>query len=109
MFGAIMLASVGPAFLEPIIGNDHFREQMEYLHQAGETHTVLVLEVQRLLLQWYEAGDYGLGRGITAMPSMHVALCMLYFLTMTRLDKGLGLAFLKIGRAAGRERVCHDV
>src|SRR3546814_10705009 len=74
MFGAIMLASVGPAFLEPIIGNDHFREQMEYLHQAGETHTVLVLEVQRLLLQWYEAGDYGLGRGITAMPSMHVAL-----------------------------------
>lgn len=94
MISAIIFASVGPAFLEPIVGNDHFREQMEYLHKAAETNTVLVLEVQRLLLEWYQAADYGLGRGITAMPSMHVALCVLYFLAMNQIDKRLGLIFL---------------
>ncbi|KUO55435.1 MAG: hypothetical protein APF82_00130 [Sphingomonadales bacterium BRH_c42] len=94
MVAAVMLASVGPAFLEAITGNGHFREQMDYLQRANETHTVLVLEVQRLLLEWYQTADYGLGRGITAMPSMHVALCMLYFLVMNRVDWRLGVFFL---------------
>lgn len=72
-------ASVGPCFVEPILGNPYFREQMTYLHLANESYPVLVLDVQNQLLAWYRSGDYGLGRGITAMPSMHVALVTLYF------------------------------
>jgi len=94
IIAATSLASVGPVFLEPIIGDDYFREQMNYLNRANETHPVLVLDVQKNLLEWYEAQQYGLGRGITAMPSMHVALCMLYFLFAWELDKRLGWAFL---------------
>lgn len=77
-------ASVGPCFVEPILGNPYFREQMTYLHLANESYPVLVLDVQDQLLAWYRSGDYGLGRGITAMPSMHVALVTLYFLAFRK-------------------------
>ena len=93
MIGAVMFASVGPVFLEPIIGNDRFAEQMAYLNAANEQHSVLVLEVQRMLLEWYQEGDYGLGRGLSAMPSMHVALAMLYFLMARQINLWLGWAF----------------
>ena len=93
MIGAVVFASVGPVFLEPIIGNDRFAEQMAYLNAANEQHIVLVLEVQRMLLEWYQEGDYGLGRGLSAMPSMHVALAMLYFLMARQINRWLGWAF----------------
>ncbi|MGB3470761.1 MAG: phosphatase PAP2 family protein [Erythrobacter sp.] len=93
MIGAIALASVGPVFLEPLIGNSHFAEQMAYLKSANEITTNPVIEVQNALLDWYFAGEHGLGRGITAMPSMHVALCTLYVFAMWELDKRLGIAF----------------
>ena len=94
MVGAVLFASVGPVFLEPIIGNDRFVEQMAYLNAANEQHSVLVLEVQRMLLEWYKEGDYGLGRGVSAMPSMHVALAMLYFLMARHISRWLSWAFL---------------
>lgn len=93
MVGAVMFASVGPVFLEPIMGSDRFAEQMAYLNAANEQHSVLVLEVQRMLLEWYQEGDYGLGRGLSAMPSMHVALAMLYFLMARQINRWLGWAF----------------
>lgn len=94
MVGAVALASYGPVFLEPLTGDTHFAEQVAYLHKAGETHSILVLEVQRILLESFQQGDHGLGRGITAMPSMHVALAMLYYLMARQIDRRLGYAFL---------------
>ncbi len=93
MVGAISLASVGPVFLEPLLGDDHFAEQMAYLHAANAVQTIPVIEVQQMLLDWYAAGDYGLGRGITAMPSMHVALTSLYVFATWKIDKRLWAAF----------------
>ncbi len=93
MIGAISLASVGPVFLEPLLGGDHFAEQMAYLHAANAVQTIPVIEVQQLLLEWYKSGDYGLGRGITAMPSMHVALTSLYVFATWKIDKRLWAAF----------------
>lgn len=92
--GAIALASYGPVFLEPLTGDPRFAEQIAYLNKAGETHSILVLEVQRILLESFQQGEHGLGRGITAMPSMHVALAMLYFLMAREIDRRLGWAFL---------------
>ena len=93
MVGAVSLASVGPVFLEPLLGDPYFSEQTDYLLAANAVHTVPVVEVQQLLLEWYGRGEFGLGRGITAMPSMHVALCALYIFATWPIDRRLGIAF----------------
>ncbi len=80
MVMATGFASVGPCFLEPILGNAHFSEQMAYLREVDARYPVMVLDVQDQLLAWHRSGSHGLGRGITAMPSMHIAMVTLYFL-----------------------------
>jgi hypothetical protein len=87
---ATLLASVGPCFVKPILGLPDFAAQAEYLQHANRIHHLAVLDVQEQLLAWYRTHDRGLGRGITAMPSMHVSLAWLYFLTCRRLDRRLG-------------------
>lgn len=91
------LSSVGPVFVGPILGMDTFDNQMAYLNEANRHWPVMVLEVQDMLLQWHNSGDHGLGRGITAMPSMHVALAFMFFLAMRQIStlwSRLALAFL---------------
>ena len=90
---AVGLASVGPCFLDPVVGNAHFADQMRYLYAANEVFTVDVLEVQEEILVWYDTGAYGLGRGISAMPSMHVALAFLFYLAIRRISKYAGWFF----------------
>ncbi|WOF43826.1 phosphatase PAP2 family protein [Sphingopyxis indica] len=91
---AIIFSSVGPCFVGPLLGNDHYAAQMTYLRQANESFPILVLPVQQLLLDWQLHGSHGLGRGITAMPSMHVALAFLFFLAVRQISHRLGLCFL---------------
>jgi hypothetical protein len=84
-------ASVGPCFVGPLLGDHRFDEQMAYLASANEKFPVLVLPVQQMLLAWHAAGTNGLGGGITAMPSMHVAMALLFALSMARVSKRAGL------------------
>src|SRR5690606_7033194 len=80
LIGVVMataLASVGPCFLAPILGDTRFAEQMEYLRQADTHFPIMVLQVQDQLIAWHQSGNEGLGRGISAMPSMHVSLAFL--------------------------------
>lgn len=93
MILAVAFSSVGPCFVGPIEGNAHFDEQMRYLYEANEQFPVEVLKIQRLLLDWHNSGQHGLGRGITAMPSMHVALAFLYVLLTIKLSKPLAWLF----------------
>lgn len=87
------LASVGPCFVGPILGMDTFDAQMAYLNAANEQFPILTLNVQELLLNWYEAGNRGLGSGITAMPSMHVSMAFLFWLSIRRVDPTAGRIF----------------
>lgn len=91
---AIAFSSVGPCFVGPLLGNHHYDAQMAYLHKANESYPVMVLPVQQLLLDWQSQGSHGLGRGITAMPSMHVALAFLFFLAIRQVNRRLGHIFL---------------
>jgi hypothetical protein len=81
------LASAGPCFAEPIAGRSDFLPLLDYLETANRHYPVMVLEVQASLLEGYRTGNYGLGRGITAMPSMHVSIAFLFFLTMRHISK----------------------
>src|SRR5690606_5872882 len=87
---ATALSSMGPCFLEPLTGNPHFAEQMQYLYRANESYPVLVLQVQEALLKAYVTAGPGHGAGITAMPSMHVALAFLTFLAIRYVSKRAG-------------------
>lgn len=84
---AIIFASVGPCFAKPILGQDDFVPLMQYLQDADQHYPVLVLDVQNLLFKEYQNAGHGLGRGITAMPSMHVSLAFLSFLAMRHISR----------------------
>jgi hypothetical protein len=83
---ATVFASVGPCFIGPIFGDATFEAQMAYLAAANEQFPVPTLHVQDLLLQWYRESERGLGSGITAMPSMHVAMAHLTWLGLRRIS-----------------------
>jgi len=90
---ATLLASVGPVFLEELVGNPHFADQMAYLYSANEQVPVMTLKVQEMLLAWFHADARGLGSGITAMPSMHVAMAFLFWLAIREVNARAGWFF----------------
>lgn len=90
---ATLLASVGPCFVGPMLGDPRFDAQMAYLNAANEQVPIMVLPVQELLLEWYGKAENGLGSGITAMPSMHIAIAFLFWIAMRRVHSGWGTFF----------------
>jgi hypothetical protein len=87
---ATLFASVGPCFVGPILGDHTFDAQMAYLHHADERYHVLVLPVQQLLLGWHQLHSHDFAGGISAMPSMHVAMALLTALAVWPLSKPVG-------------------
>jgi hypothetical protein len=82
---ATLLSSVGPCYYGAIVGQpDPYAPLMSYLHDTVEhnpislfgfsfTPELIALRVQDLLWGYYQQGEVGLGRGISAAPSLHVA------------------------------------
>lgn len=91
---ATLLASYGPCFLEPLAGNAHFADQMAYLRAADAQIPVMTLPVQDMLLAKFHEQANGLGSGISAMPSMHIAIAFLFYLAIREVSKRLGRFFL---------------
>ncbi len=90
---ATWLASVGPVFVGPLLGDARFDDQMAYLNAANESLPIMTLTVQQMLLDWYAADANGLGSGITAMPSMHCAIAFLFWLAMRQISRRAGIFF----------------
>lgn len=90
---ATWLASVGPCFMGPLLGDNHFADQMAYLEAANEDVPIMTLRVQHLLVEWFHANENGLGAGISAMPSLHVAIAFLFYLAMRRISRVGGWVF----------------
>lgn len=70
-----VLASVGPVYYQPFGFGDTFAPQMELLRASHQSSPVWALEWHQMLLD----GHFNDGpvRGISAMPSMHVATTVL--------------------------------
>lgn len=84
---AIAFASVGPCFVGALQGIHTFDAQMAYLNAANEHYPVLILQAERFILNAQINADHGLGAGISAMPSMHVAMAMLFALAIAPQSK----------------------
>ena len=90
--GAILTSSVGPCFYEFFYGDDRFRPLMNYLAQADRVYPLMALDVQESLLAWAAEGGNGVGRGISAMPSMHLSIACLFAILGWRVSKAWGIA-----------------
>jgi hypothetical protein len=84
---AIGFASVGPCFVGPLLGIHTFDAQMAYLNAANEQYPVMILRAQHFVLDAQLHADHGLGAGISAMPSMHVAMALLFALAIAPVSK----------------------
>jgi hypothetical protein len=75
---AMLLSSAGPCYYGRVTGlADPYAPLMAYLRQAAEAAPVWSVQMQDLLWQNYESHGTLLGSGISAMPSMHVAIATL--------------------------------
>lgn len=91
---ATMLSSAGPVYFGRITGlYDVFLPLMEYLRAANETYPVWALELQDRLWNAYALDDSQLGKGISAMPSIHVATSVLFALVAWRAHRLAGIVF----------------
>lgn len=82
--------SAGPAYYGQVTGDTaRFGEQMAFLaSSAGETSSAVT--VQHYLWRLYESGQMGIGSGISAFPSMHIALVTLITLYANELAPRFG-------------------
>ena len=90
---AMLLSSAGPCFFGDITGlPDPFLPLMQYLNEANQLHPIWALQAQEGLLRAYAMKGVSVGVGISAMPSMHVALATLFALVCWRTRQWLGIA-----------------
>jgi hypothetical protein len=88
---AMYLSSAGPCYFGRITSlADPFQPLMDYLSQANADSPVWALTAQDMLWQNYMAREVELAAGISAMPSLHVALTTLFSLVCWRANRWLG-------------------
>ena len=91
--GAIFFASMGPCY-DPNLanGSSPYAALMDYLRRADELFPVYALGVQEMLWENYQHNRPGIGSGISAMPSMHVATAVLMALFGWQYSRLAGIA-----------------
>jgi len=78
---ATALSSAGPVYFGRVTGvEDPFVPLMAYLQSVNEIYPVGALNAQEYLWKIYQEGGYAPGSGISAMPSLHVAMVFLFAL-----------------------------
>ncbi|MEX1109990.1 MAG: phosphatase PAP2 family protein, partial [Dongiaceae bacterium] len=88
---ATYFSSAGPCYYGRIGGgSDPFMPLMDYLATANERYEVWALTAQEMLWNHYTTGAIDLGAGISAMPSMHVAMVFIFVLLGFRTARWLG-------------------
>jgi hypothetical protein len=78
---ATILSSTGPCYYQQIVGSpDPYVQLFDYLHKVDKVFPVWALDTQEMLWKLYTSNTLGLGGGISAMPSMHVSMALLFLL-----------------------------
>ena len=91
--GAVMLSSVGPCFYNLLVAKPGpYQPLMAYLQDASGQFPLWSLEMQGQLWWWYLNPTLSIAGGISAMPSIHVAMAFLLALVGWRTHRALGVA-----------------
>ncbi|MFQ6017419.1 MAG: phosphatase PAP2 family protein [Kiloniellaceae bacterium] len=76
---ATALSSAGPCYYANFVnGSNPFAPLMAYLYSVSETYSLSALLAQDYLWESYQNDYLGIGAGISAMPSMHIAIGFLF-------------------------------
>lgn len=75
---AVLLSSVGPCFYQDFYGDPRYAPMVAQLRGIHENDTLLAVKAMNFLLD--SVGKERFGAGISAMPSIHVAIAFLCFL-----------------------------
>lgn len=89
-FFATAFASMGPCFAPDVSAS--YGALMDYLRTANEQFPVRTLETQQMLWDNYQHNRADMGKGISAMPSMHVAIATLMALFGWQYSRWAGIA-----------------
>lgn len=99
---ALALSSAGPVYYGRVTGlEDIFAPLMDRLAEIDAPFAerdsfwrIHALNIQQMLYDKYTATMTGIGAGISAMPSMHVAIAVLLALAARRLNRWFGRAMI---------------
>ncbi len=98
--GGTLLSSAGPIFFAEVTGDGaSFHPLLAYLQQVDQRFPLIGLEARDRLWAAYVAGEIKVGTGISAMPSLHVAvatLCAIIGWTTSRRAGAILTAFAAI-------------
>jgi hypothetical protein len=77
--GAILFASMGPCFYDLAYSGeiDPFKPLMDYLNLVNQSYPIGALTSQHILRGYYLSNQPVFGGGISAFPSMHIAVAVL--------------------------------
>lgn len=82
--GAVVLSSAGPAYFERVVdlapGTGPYADLVAYYGAAANVVPLFLTDMHEMLWGIFESGVLQPGAGISAMPSVHVALAMHMFL-----------------------------
>jgi hypothetical protein len=95
VIGAYVFASAGPCYATAIgaASAPDFAPLMARLREIHEhEHFLKAVYWQDVLWRHHSRGEYGFAMGVSAMPSMHNAIAVLYGLTAMRMAKPLRIA-----------------
>lgn len=94
--GAVALSSAGPVYYARVLGlppgTGPYGDLMAYYGAAAEVVPLFLTDMHEMLWEIFESGAIQPGAGISAMPSVHVALATHMFLLARH--KGRGLAWI---------------
>lgn len=90
---ATWLSSVGPIFHDRLLGTDsEFATLVASLERINAVIPLRTMEVREQLWQAYTGQSRSIVSGISAMPSMHNAICVLMFLAARHIHRYLAIA-----------------
>ena len=97
---ATLLSSAGPIYFDLVTGGmSEFTALTAQLEQVNEAAPLRTIEVRDMLWASYTGEAKSVISGISAMPSMHNALCALLFLAARHVNKWLAAAAALFGFA----------
>lgn len=92
--GATLMSSAGPCYYGHVVGQpDPFAAQLAFLAESGRQVPLASAFAQDALWRAYVSGFVGVGSGISAMPSVHVATTLLFLLLGRWHSRWLALGF----------------
>ncbi len=89
---ATLLSSVGPCYYELFYDTTPFADLIAYLDDARQTHPVWARDTQAMLFNKNRLQEAGFGAGISALPSMHIAIVVLNAVFLGKLHRLAGWA-----------------